>query len=95
MDKQSLRLSGRPPFGIFDSTELLIQVGGKMKRFILVAVFLACLGLAATSAAAPVAKLVENSVDVGQVLEGQYALAVFWVDNSGDAALEIQKVSPG
>ena len=66
-----------------------------MKRFILVAVFLACLGLAATAAAAPAAKLEQDSVDAGQVLEGQPALAVFWVDNPGDAALEIQKVSPG
>ncbi len=66
-----------------------------MKRFILVAVLLAGLGLTVTATAAPVADLKQNSVDVGQALQGQTVEALFWVDNPGDAVLEIIKVSPG
>ncbi len=66
-----------------------------MKRTILVAILVLALMPAVAATAGPVIELKETSVDVGEALQGQTVEGIFWIDNPGDADLEIKKVSPG
>ena len=66
-----------------------------MRRITLTAVLILGLFTTVAAAAGPVVEIEEISIDVGQALQGQSVEATYQITNSGDATLEIKKVSPG